>query len=365
LNESKEFRIFWAKWTIDNHMFPDTIVTALPAFAHNCFGIRHELAFKLCVCWVAVMTYISTMRLTDPSADSNPLLKNTFILTNTLYRSFVIALGVKYGAIAALLRFVWHTDDFCSVHERDATINIYEKWVCRIETLTNEDLCGTLIDLKVCQHPALLTEHIAITYCPIILLKELFGLDKACALQQFWDAGQLEREIVFKQANSTEYKPYVQHFLHASGLPTSEDIALRKRECPDTRCLDSAPIHNVKMESLFAHQAYAAQSTRAKHNRLRGMAMGKASATFACETKLRQDRRKRFLHAVQASKARMIDWVEKHQSDEGFLGLFNRKYISVQRRREIIERALSGWRDNVRISSLSLFPSLTLCIWHS
>ena len=180
-----------------------------------------------------------------------------------------------------------------------------------------------------------------------ILFKEMFGLDKACALQQFWDVGQPERDIVFKQANAAEYKSYVQHFLRASGLPTSEDISLRKRECPDTRCLDSAPIHNVKMESLFAHQAYAAQSTRAEHNRLRGMAMGKASHTFACETKLRADRRKRFLHAVKSSKARMEDWVEKHQSDEGFLGLFNRKYISEQRRRDIIERALSGRRDNV------------------
>jgi hypothetical protein len=68
LNESEEFRIFWAKWTMEEEMFPDTEITALPAFAHNRFGIGHELAFKLYVCWIAAMTYISTVRLNDASA---------------------------------------------------------------------------------------------------------------------------------------------------------------------------------------------------------------------------------------------------------------------------------------------------------
>ena len=45
----------------------------------------------------------------------------------------------------------------------------------------------------------------------------------------------------------------------------------------------------------------------------------------------------------------MQDWVSEHENDKGFLSLFNKKYIAEQRRREIIQIALSGRRDNVYI----------------
>jgi hypothetical protein len=45
----------------------------------------------------------------------------------------------------------------------------------------------------------------------------------------------------------------------------------------------------------------------------------------------------------------MQDWVAEHEDDKGFLSLFNKKYIAEQRRRDIIETALSGRRDNVSI----------------
>jgi hypothetical protein len=162
-----------------------------------------------------------------------------------------------------------------------------------------------------------------------------------------WDAGKSERDIVFGQARDLEYKPYVAAFLNASGQPTADDIHKRKRTCPDVRCLDTAPIHNVKTENLFAHQAYAAQSTRAKHHRLRGLGLSKASGTFAIESKLRSNRRKRFLHDVKSSKARMENWVKEHKDDKGFLNLFNTKFVSEKRRHDMIRRALSGRRDNV------------------
>jgi hypothetical protein len=114
----------------------------------NRFGIRHELAFKLCVSWVAAMTYVSTVRLNDPDYDANLLLQNTYALNNRIYRAFVIALGVKYASIAALMRFVWHTEDFCSVHQRDATIDVYEKWVVKLHSLQEENLEGALKDLQ-------------------------------------------------------------------------------------------------------------------------------------------------------------------------------------------------------------------------
>jgi hypothetical protein len=290
------------------------------------------LAFKLCVSWVAAMTYLSTVRMNDPQYDANLLLQNTFALRNKVYRSFVIALGVKYGAIAELMRYVWHTDAFCSVHQRDQTVEIYQKYLRRISSLKEEDLNGTLAELK-----------------------DLFGGEKADVLQNFWDRGARERTIVFGQANDPEFKSYVRHFLEAAGDVTADDLGTKKRVCPDVRCLDQAPIHNVKTENLFAHQAYAAQSTRADHNRLRGLGIAKASGTFTLESKLRSNRRKRFLADVASSKARMEDWVHEHQDDKGFLGLFNKKYVSEQLRTDMIRRALSGRRDNV-----SLSPSLPL-----
>jgi hypothetical protein len=230
-----------------------------------------------------------------------------------------------YSAIAELMRFVWHSEAFCSVHDRDKTIDIYIKYVCLIESLEERDLKGTLMELKI-----------------------LFGGTKAESLQRFWDLNERERSIIFAQANDAEFKSYVVHFLNAAGKSAASDIALRKRNCPDVRCLDKAPIHNIKTENLFAHQAYAEQSTWAKHNRLRGLGLAKSSGTFALESKLRSNRRKRFLHDVKRSKAVLEEWVEEHKDDKGFLNLFNKKYISEQRRSDMIRRALSRRRDNVQ-----------------
>ena len=270
------------------------------------------------------MTYVSTVRLNDPQYEANLLIQNTYALRNRIYRSFVIALGVMYTSIAELMRFIWHSEAFCSVHDRDKTIDIYIKYVCLIESLEKQDLEGTLMELKT-----------------------LFGRKKGESLQKFWDHNERERSIIFAQANDAEFKTYVIHFLNAAGKSAASDILLRKRDCPDVRCLDNSPIHNIKTENLFAHQAYAAQSTRAKHNRLRGLGMAKASGTFALESKLRSNRRKRFLHDVMRSKAVMEDWVEEHKDDKGFLNLFSKKYISERRRSDIMRRALSGRRDNV------------------
>ena len=167
---------FQAKWTIENEIFGDTELTDIPAFAHNRFGIRHELAYKLCVCWVVAMTYVSEVRMHDPEGDPNLLLQNTFLLRNRLNRAFVIALGVKHGSIAALMRFVWHTEGFCSVHQKNDTIAAYEKWVRKLGDLTMPDLEGCLDELKT-----------------------IFGGDKAVALQKFWDDNARERGIVFDQ----------------------------------------------------------------------------------------------------------------------------------------------------------------------
>ena len=152
----------------------------------------------------------------------------------------------------------------------------------KLDSLAEEDLEGALKDLQ-----------------------ELFGEEKAVSLQKLWDTGKREQDMVFQQARDPEYQPYVVAFLNASGKPTANDIHKRKRECPNVRCLDTAPIHNAKTENPFAHQAYAAQSTRAKHHRLRGLGMAKASGTFSSESKMRSNRRKRFLHEVKSSKALM------------------------------------------------------------
>jgi len=143
-----------------------------------------------------------------------------------------------------------------------------------------------------------------------------------------------------------EYRPYVEMFLHEAALPTSADIASRKRTCPDVSCLKTAPIHNMKTENMFAHSSYAEQSTRAEHHRLRGLSLSKASGTFALQGKMRSNRKKRFRAMAKRSKVMLSDWVEHHKSDDAFLGLFNEKKISIARRHEIILKAMSGRRDN-------------------
>ena len=281
------------------------------------------------------MTYVSVVRLNDPEYEANQLLQHTYQLNNRVYRSLVIAAGVTYGAICQLMRYCWHAENFCSAGQRDDTIEVYEKYILLLPTLSDEALYGSLHSLKT-----------------------IFGEAKAVDLQQLWDSDDKKRSIVFAQARDPEYRPYVEMFLAAAAEPTSRDIASRKRSFPEAACLKDAPIHNCKTENLFAHQSYAAQSTRAGANRIRGLAISKASSTFALQHKLRNNRRKRFLADVKKSKAKLDDWVEDHASDKGFLGLFNEKFLSVKRRRAIIAKALAGRRDNV-----TEFYSCTLYLW--
>ena len=325
LNESKAFRLFWAKWEIENEVHGDTEVADLPSFANNRFGIRQELAFKLCVTWVAAMTYVSQVRLSDPAYDANLLLQHTYELNDVVYRSFVISAAVLHGSICQLMRYCWHTEGFCDPWQRDKTIEVYEKYALLLPLLTDDALHGALIELK-----------------------DVFGEEKGLALDAFWNQDSREREIVFAQATHPEYRPYVEMFLHEAALPTSADIAKRKRTCPDVSCLKTAPIHNMKTENMFAHSSYAEQSTRAEHHRLRGLSLSKASGTFALQGKMRSNRKKRFRAMAKRSKVMLSDWVEHHKSDDAFLGLFNEKKISIARRHEIILKAMSGRRDNVR-----------------
>lgn len=293
------------------------------------------MAFKLCVTWVAAMTYVSEIRLRDPEYDANLLLQNTYKLNNRVYRAFVISAAVMHGSICQLMRYCWHVEGFCDPYQRDDTIEVYEHCVSRLPELTDATLNAALIDLKA-----------------------LFGTAKGVQLQNFWDSNKKERAIVFAQAQDPEFKPYVQMFLQRAAGPTSVDIGSRKRNIPESSCLKSAPIHNMKAENLFAHQSHAAQSTRAGHNRLRGLGLSKASSTFALRGKLRSNRRKRFLEMVKRSKAQLSEWKEEHQEDDGFLSLFNEKLISVKRRHEIILEAISGRRCYVQ-------PTCTLFFCHN
>jgi hypothetical protein len=122
--------------------------------------------------------------------------------------------------------------------------------------------------------------------------------------------------IVFAQAKDPDYHFYVQMFLQSAAEKTQVDIASRKRNVPEASCLKTAPIHNMRAENLFAHQSYAEQSTRAGHNRLRGLGLSKASSTFALESKLRSNRRKRFLKMVKRSKAQLSDWKVNPNSNQ-------------------------------------------------
>ncbi len=147
-------------------------------------------------------------------------------------------------------------------------------------------------------------------------LKTIFGPEKGEQLQQFWDNEQHERAIVFAQAKDPDYHFYVQMFLQSAAEKTQVDIALRKRNVPEAACLKTAPINNMKAENLFAHQSYAEQSTRTGHNRLRGLGLSKASSTFALESKLRSNRKKRFLAMVKRSKAQLSDWKANPNPDQ-------------------------------------------------
>ena len=277
----------------------------------------------MCVTWIAAMTYVSEVRLKNPDYDANLLLQNTYKLNDRIYRAFIISAAVLHGSICQLMRYCWHTEGFCDPYQRDETIEVYERCVMALPSLETDVLNSALAELKV-----------------------IFGPDKGVQLQKFWDNDNNERGIVFAQAQDPEFKSYVQMFLQQAAEPTKNDIASRKRVVPEASCLKTAPIHNMRAENLFAHQSYAEQSTRAGHNRLRGLGLSKASSTFALRGKLRMNRKKRFLAMVKRSKAELSDWKDKHQEDDGFLNLFNEKFISVEKRHEIILQAISGRRCN-------------------
>ena len=173
-----------------------------------------------------------------------------------------------------------------------------------------------------------------------VQLKLLFGEEKGRHIESFWKLAEPSRKIVWKRATSSELKESVKGYLRAAGKPTA--ACLQKHYEPDTEgkpCLDNAPIHNTACERMFGMQDEAGQSTKGKHNRIRGVALSKLSGTFTTVKQKRTLRRKKFMKMVRRDRAQMIDWVEDHKSDQGFLSHFNRKRFSVRVRR----RCLIGW----------------------
>ena len=117
---------------------------------------------------------------------------------------------MKYAAIAELMRFVWHSDNFCSVHQRDATITIYAHWVQKIHTLLDEDLEGAYLQLKVRQNANHEVQNgLILHFICSLASQEVFGPEKAATLETFWKERDRERTIVFDQARDPEFKPYV------------------------------------------------------------------------------------------------------------------------------------------------------------
>jgi hypothetical protein len=149
LNESKAFRLFWAKWAIENEVHGDTELTDLPSFAHNRFGIRQELSFNLCVTWIAAMTCVSEVRIRNPDYDANLLLQNTYKLNDRIYRAFVVSSAVMHGSICQLMRCCWHTEGFCDQYQRDETIEVYERCVMGLPKLDTASLTSALAELKI------------------------------------------------------------------------------------------------------------------------------------------------------------------------------------------------------------------------
>ena len=70
--------------------------------------------------------YLSSVRVFDPEYAASLLLQNTFALNMVVYETMIIASAILYGSIQSLMRYVWNTAGFITIHERDLTIGVYE-----------------------------------------------------------------------------------------------------------------------------------------------------------------------------------------------------------------------------------------------
>ncbi len=206
------------------------------------------------------------------------------------------------------MRFVWHSDNLCSVHQRDATIIIYAHWVQKIHTLLDEDLEGAYLQLMVRQKCKPLTKckmvwfFISFDHC---LLKKISVQKKLRPLKHFGRKGSLN-ELVYS------IKPGILNL---------------SRWCPISCILPGKkPLQTLKQESkngqmwgVWTLQPYTTAKQRAYlcTSRVRQLQQKlsiigyedwlcprHASGTFATESKLRANRRWKFLHSVSRSKPR-------------------------------------------------------------
>ena len=81
-----------------------------------------------------------------------------------VYETMIIASAILYASMQSLMRYVWNTAGFITIHERDLTIDVFQEAVVRIQDLTDESFLYTLTSLKT---------H--------------FPGDRADRLQAFWD----------------------------------------------------------------------------------------------------------------------------------------------------------------------------------
>ena len=220
-----------------------------------------------------------------------------------VYETMIIASAILYGSMQSLMRCVWNTAGFVTIHERDLTIDIYEVAVVRIQDLTDESFL----------------------YC-LTALKDCFPGDRADQLQSFWDLADRGRGMVFRRAQKTCNRYYVQSYLRAAGGSTSKDINRRRhKSTKGAKCLDHASLANDIAEGMFAHQSKAISDGKGGLNRSRGVALCDASHTFELAHLAKKKRRRRFMKSVQRGKAQLSDWVESHREDNNFLNTFNEK----------------------------------------
>ena len=117
-------------------------------------------------------------------------------------------------------------------------------------------------------------------------------------------------------------------FLRAAAEPTRENISRgRQANTNNAKCLDKACLTNDIAEGIFGHHSKALTDGKGGQNRSRGVALTKASHTFEVAHRAKTKRRRRFMKALRRSQVQMKDWVENHRDDDGFLNIFNERYI--------------------------------------
>jgi hypothetical protein len=199
----------------------------------------------------------------------------------------MLAWAVQFGSVDCLMRFVIQKAGFVALHEK--------RDIMQIQMEATHKLGECTID--------------SFEFLYREVLKYL-NPPRRLKLERFWSSLHESRLIVFRRAQSKEFRHYVSQYLYAGADEAVS--ALKKHEDEPSkgiRCLEKSVIHNMHNEAAFGRYSEVARGKNAGVARNRDRVLDMSHGHTSTELQNHDRGRERFLSLKKKGDLTDEDWI--------------------------------------------------------